>query len=432
MKTPFMTVDTANIMREVGEFTTSLIKGTDNLLHIEEIDVGTAEKKLVFSEDKVRLYHYKPLAEKTCNVPVLITYALVNRYYMLDIQPDRSLVRNLLKLGLDLYIIDWGYPTRADMYLTLDDYINEYMNDCVDHIRQSTGHEKINLMGICQGGTFSGMYAAIYPEKVKNLVTLVSPFDFSTNKGLLFSWAKYWNVDVLTDTYGVISGDFMNQGFLMLAPFNLNIRKYIEMVDIMEDRDKLLNFLRMEKWIFDSPGQAGECFRQFLKDLYQDNKLVKGEMVIGDKHVDLKQITMPVLTIYASADHLVPPDSTRPFNELVGSADTTLYEFKGGHIGVFVGSRSQKELSPKVAQWLKERDAELPPAEVIGGEAVKEEIHKEKMPEGLKAAPAEERASTEPSTEIAEHAGEGTGRKGTEAQEKRKSSRVSRRDKRNR
>lgn len=418
MKTPFMTVDTANIMREMGEFTTSLVKGTQNLLHIEEIDVGTAEKELVFSEDKVRLYHYKPLAEKTCNVPVLIVYALVNRYYMLDIQPDRSLVRNLLKLGLDLYIVDWGYPTRADMYLTLDDYISGYLNDCVDHIREHTGHEKINLMGICQGGTFSAMYSAIHPEKIKNLVTLVAPFDFSTNKGLLFSWAKFWNVDLLADTYGVISGDFLNQGFLMLAPFNLNVRKYIEMVDIMEDRDKLLNFLRMEKWIFDSPGQAGECFRQFLKDLYQENKLVKGELVVGDTKVDLKKITMPVLTIYASGDHLVPPDSTKPFNGLVGSTDTTLYEFKGGHIGVFVGSRSQKELSPKVKEWLRERDSEPPKKEITKEEASTEP--EEKMPERAEAVPAEETALTGSVPEKTEFTGGETTPKGPEEQGRRK------------
>lgn len=367
-KTPFVSFDAGTILKELGAFTAGMVKGAENLLHIDEIDVGTAPKELVYSEDKMSLYRYKPLAAPACRVPVLMVYALVNRYYMLDIQPDRSLVRNLLKLGLDVYIIDWGYPTRADMYLTMDDYINGYMDNCVDYIRESTGHEKVNLMGICQGGTFSAIYSAIRPEKVKNLVTLVSPFDFSTNEGLLFSWAKLWNADAVVDIYGVISGDFMNQGFVMLAPFTLNVRKYIEMLDIVEDREKLLNFLRMEKWIYDSPGQAGECFRQFLKDLYRDNKLVKGELVVGEQRVDLKRITMPVLTIFASSDHIVPPDSTKPFNGLVGSTDTSLYEFRGGHIGVFVGSKSQKELAPNLVEWLKKRD--VPPASPERAEAI--------------------------------------------------------------
>jgi polyhydroxyalkanoate synthase len=148
--------------------------------------------------------------------------------------------------------------------------------------------------------------------------------------------------------------------FLMLLPFNLNIKKYIDMLDVMESKEKLLNFLRMEKWIFDSPGQAGECLRQFVKDCYQGNKLVKGKLKIGGKNVDLGKITMPILNIYASADHLVPPAATKPFNDLVGSEDKTLYEFHGGHIGVFVGSRSQKELAPAISKWLIQRDAPAP------------------------------------------------------------------------
>jgi len=355
MKAPFEAFDMKNYVKELGELNTKLIKGAETLVGVDEIDVGTAPKELVYEEDKLKLYHYRQEGEVTCDVPVLIVYALVNRQYMLDLQPDRSIVRNLLQHGMDLYIIDWGYPTKVDMYLTLDDYINGYLNNCVELIRKKTGKDKINLMGICQGGTFCGIYSALYPEKVKNLVTLVAPFDFSTNDGLLFSWAKSMNADALVDAYRVIPGDFLNAGFLMLMPFTLNIGKYVDMLDVTQEKETLLNFLRMEKWIFDSPGQAGECLRQFIRDCYQGNKLVKGELKVGEKLVDLKDITMPLLNIYASGDHLVPPAATRPLNDLVGSTDKSLYEFKGGHIGVFVGSKSQKELAPAISKWLHER-----------------------------------------------------------------------------
>jgi len=362
--------DLQNFIQEIGEVNRKLIKSTETLAGIDEIDVGTAPKELVYEEDKLKLYHYKQEGSVTCKTPVLIVYALVNRQYMLDIQPDRSIVRNLLQHGMDLYIIDWGYPTKSDMYLTLDDYISGYLDNCVDVIRKRTAREKINLMGICQGGTFCGIYSAIYPEKVENLVTLVAPFDFSTNDGLLFSWSKHINVDALVDTYRVIPGDFLNSGFLMLMPYTLNIRKYVDMLDVVEDKEKFLNFLRMEKWIFDSPGQAGECFRQFLKDCYQDNKLVKGELKLGDRVVDLKNITMPLLNIYASADHLVPPAASKPLNDLVGSEDKTLYEFKGGHIGVFVGSKSQKELAPTISKWLHDRTAEKTIKKIVETKAI--------------------------------------------------------------
>jgi polyhydroxyalkanoate synthase len=125
---------------------------------------------------------------------------------------------------------------------------------------------------------------------------------------------------------------------------------------MLDSKDKLENFLRMEKWINDSPNQAGECFRQFMIDLYQKNLLVKNELVVGGKKVNLKNITCPVLNVYATEDHLVPPAASKPLCDLVGSKDTETISFKGGHIGVFVGSKSQKELVPAVADFLKKRD----------------------------------------------------------------------------
>ncbi len=347
--------DTKDIIKELGELSEKTIKGFQIISTIEKIDVGTAPKELVFEEDKLRLYHYLPEGPVTCKVPMLIVYALVNRQYMLDLQPDRSFIRKLLQKGLDIYIIDWGYPTKQDMYITLDDYIDEYMDDCVEFIRKTSGAKKVNLMGICQGGTFSTIYSALYPEKIQNLVTLVTPVNFDTNDALLFSWAGYMDADKVTEVFRVVPGEFLNAGFLMLMPFTLNIRKYVEMIDIMEDREKLLNFLRMEKWIFDSPGQAGAAYSRFIKDMYQGNKLAKGELTINGKRADLKNINMPLLNIYARSDHLVPPSSTIPLNDIVGSTDKALYEFKGGHIGVFVGSKSQKELAPNISKWLHDR-----------------------------------------------------------------------------
>ena len=343
------------IVRDIGELQRKAIAGMETFTEIAEVDVGTAPKDLVYSEDKVNLYHYRQEGEVTCRVPVLMVYALVNRQYMLDLQPDRSIVRNLLQRGMDLYIIDWGYPTKADMYLALDDYLNGYLYDCVEYIRKSTGIDKLSLMGICQGGTFCAMYAAMYPDQVQNLITIVAPFDFTPNDGLLFAWSKYMNADDLVDVYRVVPGDLLNVAYSMLMPFALNIKKYGQMLSIVDDREKLLNFLRMEKWIFDSPGQAGECLREFIRDFFQGNKLVKGEVKIGDRAVDLKKITMPLLNIYASADHIVPPSTTKPLNDLVGSTDKSLFEFPGGHVGIFVSSKSQKVLAPFIAQWLHAR-----------------------------------------------------------------------------
>ncbi len=348
-------LDPKFFLRELEEVNRKLVKGAEILLSIPEVDVEPTPKELVYEEDKMRLYHYLSTGELRCPVPILICYALVNRQYMMDLQSDRSLIRNLLGQGLDIYIIDWGYPDHGDRYVTLEDYIDVYLNDCVDVVRERSGCDRINLLGVCQGGTFSTIYAALYPEKILNLITMVTPIDFHVTDGLLNVWSQYMDVDKMVDTMGIIPGEFMNVGFLMLKPFQLMVDKYVGLMDNLDDPATVANFVRMEKWIFDSPAQAGEAYRQFLKDLYQQNKLVKGELEIGGRRVDLGRITMPLLNIYATEDHLVPPASSIPLNDLVGSEDKTLYGFPGGHIGIYVSSRSQKELAPMVSDWLMER-----------------------------------------------------------------------------
>jgi polyhydroxyalkanoate synthase len=292
---------------------------------------------------------------------LLISYALVNRPYMVDLQEDRSLVRNLLNLGLDVYIIDWGYPERNDRWITLDDYVNGYIDACVLHICEAHHLDQINLLGICQGGAFSLCYTSLHPERVKNLVTMVTPVDFHVTDGMLNTWmgcaseTDAMDPDLMVQALGNIPGDFMNFGFLMLKPFELNLQKYISMLDILDDEQKSANFLRMEKWIFDSPDQAGEAWRQFVEDFYLGNKLIQGEVVLGGQQVDLSKITMPVLNLYAEKDHLVPPSSSMVLKDYVGTEDYSVEAFPVGHIGMYVSGKVQSALPPRIAEWLKAR-----------------------------------------------------------------------------
>jgi polyhydroxyalkanoate synthase len=361
---PFLTqLSLEDAMHEYTELATNLFEGLENLSNLreEDIQVGVSEKEEIYREDKLTLYHFKPLVEKPFEIPVLLVYALVIRPYMVDLQDGRSLVQNLLKLGLDLYLIDWGYPTRADRWLTLDDYINGYIDNCVDVVRDRHNLDKINLLGICQGGTFSSCYSALHPNKVKNLVTTVTPIDFHVSGGLLNLWggssigSQALDVDLMVKAQGNMPGEFLNFEFLMLKPWQLAIDKYLDFPQVMGDQKKLLNFMRMEKWIFDSPDQAGEAYRQFMKDFYQDNKLIKGELKIGDHLVDLGNIRMPVLNIYAEKDHLVPPESSIALEKYIGSEDYTAKSFPVGHIGIYVSGKVQRDLPPTIADWLKAR-----------------------------------------------------------------------------
>ncbi len=351
-------VDLEESFKEMVETQKKLLQGMDIVLNLNSTESDTTAKDLVYQEDKMKLFHYKPLVKKPLAVPTLIVYALVNRQYMMDLQQNRSVIKNLLEQGLDLYIIDWGYPGPEDRYLTLEDYIDGYLNNAVDFVLRATGRTHLNLVGVCQGGTFSVIYTSLYHEKIKNLVTMVTPVDFSNNDGLLFVWGKKLNIDNIVDAYGVVPGWFMNSGYNLLKPFQLMLDKYIGLMGNLDNPEVVENFVRMEKWIFDSPGQAGETLRQFVKDLYQENKLVKGTLEIGGRKVDLKNIDMPLLNVYAEYDHLVPPAASKPLSDLVSSQDKETFSFPVGHIGMYVSSKSQKEIAPKLAKWLKDHSTD--------------------------------------------------------------------------
>jgi polyhydroxyalkanoate synthase len=350
-------LDADSAIEEVQAYRRKLVVSCETLTEIRAVDIGPSASEIIYHQDKLRLLHYVSDQPKRCQTPLLICYALVNRPYVIDLDARRSLVQKLLALGIDLYLIDWGYPDAGDSHLDLDDYINDYLDSCVDQVRQRSGQDRINLLGICQGGTFSLCYSAIYPHKIRNLITLVTPVDFHTPDNLLSHLAQKVDADRAVETDGNIPGSMLNAAYKSLMPMRLGIQKQLNMPDQLQSRDKALNFLRMEEWIHDSPDQAGEAFRQFIQDFFQQNKLIQGQIMIGDKAVDLHNIHQPVLNIYGEQDHLVPPSASTVLADLTSSSDYEALPVTAGHIGIFVGKRAQNLLAPRIAQWLLQRDS---------------------------------------------------------------------------
>jgi len=333
-----------------------LLKSKDVLLGTLDTEIAQTPCDVVYEEDRIKLKHYRATADRQVETPLLMVYALINRETMLDLQPGKSVVQNLLNEGTDVYMIDWGYPTRKDRYLTIDDHVNGYLDNVVDFILSRHGIPKLNLMGICMGGTFSIIYSALHPEKIKNLVTTVTPSSFDTDQGLLHIWTKEIDLGGIIEAYGNMPGDLLNLGFLLLNPARLVIDKYIGFFENIDNKDFIENFVRMEKWIFDSPDVPGETIRQFIEDCYQKNLLIQSKMEVGGKRIDLKNITMPLLNIFGKHDHLVPPGACDQLTSKVGARDTEDLCLDTGHIGIYVSSKFQRQFTPKIVQWLKQRE----------------------------------------------------------------------------
>jgi polyhydroxyalkanoate synthase len=345
----------AQALEELNALQGKLAATLRSLQAAADVSFGCSEKDAVYREDKLTLYRYRPLAPSANLPPVLIVYALVNRPYMMDLQPDRSLIRRLLELGLDLYLIDWGYPDGADRFTDLNDYINGYLHRCLSVVLRDHKVAATTLLGVCQGGTFSLCYAALHPERVRNLITMVTPVDFQTPDNLLSRWVQSIDIDALVAANGVVPGDLLNAAYLSLIPFRLLQQKYVNLLDAGGDKAQMENFMRMEKWIFDSPDQAGEAFRQFACWFFKENRLLKGTLEIGGHRVDLKRVVQPVLNIYGKQDHLVPPAASTALEGRLGTSDYLALGMDVGHIGMYVSGRSQRELPRAIVQWLERR-----------------------------------------------------------------------------
>ncbi|HEV2210453.1 MAG TPA: class III poly(R)-hydroxyalkanoic acid synthase subunit PhaC [Verrucomicrobiae bacterium] len=326
----------------------------------QQVRKGVSPAEIVYEEDRLKLRHYVGPAKPRHKTPLVFIYALVNRPYILDLKKGRSVVANFVERGFDTYLVDWGIPTTADRHLTLEDYINGYMVNVLDYLRERTGVEQVNVLGYCMGGTMSAMFTALHPKCVRNLILLAAPIDFAANDSLLNLWTRPENFDVdrLVDAYGNCPPEFLQASFLMLRPVGNFLEKPLAFYEHMHEEKFIEDFLTTETWLQDNIPVPGEVYRQFVKYLYQQNLLTQNRMPVGKRLVNLRSITCPVLNIMAGKDDLVPCSQSTPFNDLVGSRDRKTLCLEGsGHIGLAIGGRAQKDIWPQACQWLAERSA---------------------------------------------------------------------------
>ncbi|MFZ5831971.1 MAG: class III poly(R)-hydroxyalkanoic acid synthase subunit PhaC [Planctomycetota bacterium] len=357
--------DAANSWRKSQEAVideaTNLLKRMTRLpllwQHAQRVRKGATPADVVYEEDRLKLRRYRSDAPPRYKTPLVLVFALVNRPYILDILPGKSVVEHFIRGGFDTYLIDWGVPNHADRHLTFDTYVNGYLANVVDYVKERTNSPQVNVLGYCMGGTMSAMFTALHPEQVKNLMLLAAGIDFSTREGLLNQWtaADTFDVEAFVDAFGNCPAEFLQASFQLLNPIGNYLEKPLTLMERVDDERFVDEYFTMETWLNDNVPVPGEVFREFVTYLYQRNLLVKNELPVGRHLVNLRRITCPVLNLMATRDDLVPCAQSEPFNDLVSSTDRKTIKFPAGHIGLAMGTRAQKELWPKAVEWLAER-----------------------------------------------------------------------------
>jgi polyhydroxyalkanoate synthase len=318
--------------------------------------VGLTPKDVIYERGTLRLYHYRSQADEVYRVPVLLVMATTNKAFVFDLAPGQSMVEFLLKRGFDVFVIDWAAPVPEERGLTLADYTQDFIPACVARVQATTGVEDISIIGYCMGGVLSVIYAATHTDgPLKNLACITTPIDWHA-MGLTRVWQdkRYFDVDRLVDTLGVIPADFVTQSFEMQRPAQ-KLAGQLRVWEQMWNDEFVKSYRAFERWGNETLPLAGEYMRETTKELGWENRLFKGDLAVGGRPARLADIRVPMLSVVAEHDHLVPYPCSKPLLELVGSTDTEEILLKGGHVSLIAGPNAVRRMWPRLDAWLARR-----------------------------------------------------------------------------
>jgi class III poly(R)-hydroxyalkanoic acid synthase PhaC subunit len=316
--------------------------------------INRTPSEIIPMDGRFHLHHYVSKNEKKQKIPILMVYSLINRHYILDLLPEVSVVNNLLKQGFDVYATDRGTPTFSDREMSLENYAHEYVEKAVDKIKEITSVDKVTMFGYCWGGIFALIYSCIHPENVKNLVLHATPTDIEGKETVIERWTTAIDTEKLVQTFGNVPGFLLNLAFVLRNPVETML-KYWRYFSEPRSMAEMLQFFAIEMWLYDNIPIIGRVYQDIVNQIYKKNLLIKNKMTVGNTVIDLKNISMPLLSIIGTKDDLVPPESSKKIMEVVPSIDKKLIEFNTGHVGLCVSQIAHEKLWPEVGQWLAKR-----------------------------------------------------------------------------
>ena len=319
-------------------------------------NVAQTPKEVIWTLNKAKLYHYIPVVpvEKRHKIPLFLVFALMNKPYILDLRPGNSFIEYMVKQGYDVYLLDWGAPGLEDKDLNFDNYVLDYMPRAIRKVKAISGSDEFSMLGWCIGAILTTIYAALRPLTTFASVVL----DFSNKEKLTFGrWTdeKYFDVDKTLAAFGNMPGEMIDYGAKALKPVENYIGSYLTLWDNLSNPRIVESWHAMNTWVTDLIDMTGATYRQLIKELYQENRLIQGTLTIRGERVDLSRIRANLLNVIALTDHISPPCQSESIMTKVSSEDQLLMKVKGGHIGMMAGSGALKYTWPHIEEWLGAR-----------------------------------------------------------------------------
>jgi polyhydroxyalkanoate synthase len=332
------------------------------------LEMQETPHEVVYRIDDVRLLHYYQLGNNVASMkystPVVIVYAPVNSYHIMDIRRGRSIVEHFVSAGFDVYLVDWG--RQLNNKPSLSEYVN-YIHQSIKQVKKITHSKQVNILGYSWGGVLSMIYSSIRQENVKNLILQSAHVDFDKDSSILASWFRRLPLDDIVREFDNVDCRFINLALLMRNPavhsFDaFRFGGYMNKGTLFYSQLGL-DAMRIAAWMSDTPMIPSGFFRDYIGKLYQQNQLVKNELQVTlssenkPELVDLAQITMPLLNIVDDKDDICTTPAATPINDIATSDDKKLINFPIGHIELSVSSDAHVKLWPQVVKWLEERSS---------------------------------------------------------------------------
>jgi polyhydroxyalkanoate synthase subunit PhaC len=314
--------------------------------------------QVIYAGGKLRLRHYRATGFAR-STPVVLVYSLIKRPFVLDLEPGKSVVEKLTSQGFDVFLTDWLPPTSSDSWRGFQAYVSQDLAAGVREVQLRGGVERVTILGYCLGSILGLTYTALHPRDVKNLVSLALPLDTSVRGSSVYSlidWLDEQWVESLTSLYGNCPAWLLGAFFSLAMPMQRMLGRYMGLEQFNE-RDRYARaYPAFRSWLDSEVPIAGALFRELTIEVFRKNSLARGNFKIGDKVVDLKGITSPVLNVVADFDIIVDPSSCVPLIEMVGSADRSNLCFPTGHLGIALSDEAHATLWPQIGRWLGEHD----------------------------------------------------------------------------
>lgn len=258
--------------------------------------------------------------------------------------------------GYDVYLLDFGALGYEDKDLTLDDYIKKHIQKGVRRALLHSKADQISVLGYCLGGTLGAIYLAVAEEPVKNLVLFAPPIDFKES----MKWKK-WDrafknktlpVDELIDALEFIPASGV-KSFIKTLTLPITVTSYLSVLKRAGDENYVKKWSTINDWANDHVPFSGAALKKIIGDLYINNKLMNGQLLIENEKVQLSTIKSSLLIVSALDDELVPPEMSQPMMDKTGSTDKTFKTVRGGHVTIAVKGK----LPEFLIDWLHERSS---------------------------------------------------------------------------